>query len=339
MLIARRTTRVLWIAATVWIVGTLGSRALAADSVDGTIQCLSFDALQTRYERKFAEPMTRWSRTELTDLKGRSVLYLFSGPDIVTALSLFSEAPHITLVADQAPEYAQLAQADLAAPGAAQRECRMLGFFAQLGYYRTLDLNGSGGARPRFLQLLRYSIAFAGATVVNTSVLRLAANGTAEPVSGASDRTAQGVRFEARRRDGQPVTIDYLTIDLSNRGLRTDGPGIEFLKHRSGDVLFLKSASHLLQHRSFSTLATLLTQPAPPVVVQDETGLPVDLLEKNYALTLYGHYTAPQSLWAHDPAAKAFVDLYAHQDTKGALPYVYGYEKHAGSAVIVGRRR
>ncbi len=336
---APRHARTLLIALSLTGLGLTQPGVAAATTEDVSVRCSTFASLQSRYEHRFAAPMTAWSRTELADMKGRPVLYLFSGPDIVTALSLFPDAPHVTLVADQVPEYDLVAQSEAPAPGAAERECKMLSFFAQLGYYRTLDLNGQGGSHPRFLQLLRYSLAFSGATVTNTSLLTVTPNGGVETVATGSDRKPQGVRFDARRQDGRAVTVDYLTIDLSNRGLRTDTAGAALLRHSASDVLFLKSASHLLQHRSFSDLANLLTSPAAPFVVQDETGLPVDLLEKNYNLTLYGHYTAPQSLWAHDAGAKAFVDLYANHETKGALPYVYGYEKRAGSAVVVGRRR
>jgi hypothetical protein len=339
MLIALRRARTLLVALSLTGVGLSSAGASAAAPEDASVRCSTFTTVQSRYEHRFAAPMMTWSRTELSDLRGRSVLYLFSGPDVVTALSLFPDAPHVTLVADQVPEYDLVAQSEPAAPGAAERECKMLSFFAQLGYYRTLDLNGQGGSRPRFLQLLRYSIAFSGAAITSTSILAINPAGIAEPIGPGSDRKPQGVRFEARRQDGRAVTVDYLTIDLSNRGLRADGAGTALLHRNASDVVFLKSASHLLQHRSFSDLASLLTSPAAPFVVQDETGLPVELLEKNYNLTLYGHYTAPQSLWAHDAGAKAFVDLFAHHDIKGTLPYVYGYEKRSGSAVVVGRRR
>lgn len=319
---------------------TTAASVLGATGPDGPPSgCTRFAELQARYGQRFVAPMIRWSRADLADLKGRAVLYPFSGPDVVTALSMFPDAPHLTLVADQTVEFEGVGAPNAAIPGAAERECRMLSFFAQLGYYRTHDLNGLGGARPRFLQLLRYSIAFAGAAVDRTRPLGLTATGTVAVLEDGSTVTPQGVRFEARRQDGRAVLIDYLTIDLSNRGLKTDPAGREFLHRNASDVLFLKSASHLLQHGGFSELAALLTTPAGAFVVQDETGLPVGLLERHYELTLYGRYSAPQALWARDAGANAFANLYATHDSRGALPYVVGYEKKAGSALMVGRRR
>jgi hypothetical protein len=93
-----------------------------------------------------------------------------------------------------------------------------------------------------------------------------------------------------------------------------------------------------LQSNSFSVLADILTHPAAPFVVQDETGLGVDRLQANYTLTLYGRYTDPQKLWANNFGARAFSELYAAQSSRGALPFTLGYEKAAGSALIVGRK-
>ena len=304
-----------------------------------SLRCPNADALKARYGKRFLEPMRAWSQRELTNLKGRPVFYPFSGPDAVTALALFPDATHLTLVADQKPEFALLTTPAEAAPGSMERECRMLGFFSQLGYYRTLDLNGRGGLRPRFIELLAYSIAFGGATITDARLVAINAKGDLETFPVDTDRVADGVRFMAKRQDGRDVTVDYLVINLSNRGLSGQNPAVLFLKQRSADVLFLKAASHLLQSRSFSILADLLTNPAAPFVVQDETGLSADRLQANYALTLYGRYTAPQKLWAHNRGARAFSDLYAQATNPNALPFVFGYEKSAGSALIVGRRK
>jgi len=304
-----------------------------------TVQCPSFNTLEARYNKRFSKPMTAWSHAELADLKGRPVLYLFSGPDVVTPLALFPDTPHLTLVADQIPEYGQLSAAAEESASVTQRECHMLSFFSQLGYYRTDDLNGRGGARPSFIKLLAYSIAFGGGTITNASLLALTAQGDLDIFAVDSERTAQGVRFAVTRPDGRSVIIDYLVIDLANRGLKSHEAATAFLRRNAQDVLFLKSASHLLQSGSFSILANLLTAPAAPFVVQDETGLGVDRLEQAYHLTLYGHYTAPQTIWAHKPAAQAFAETYAKHETRGSLPFVFGYEKSAGSALLVGRRR
>lgn len=302
------------------------------------VQCPSFQQQLSGYERQFAARMSEWSRQELPDAQGRDVLYLFSGPDVVTALALFPEASHLTLVADQKPEYELLDRPEDASPQKIARECSMIRFFSQLGYYRTHDLNGVGGAKPHFIKLLAYSIAFGGATLGNASAMALGPDGSLQPLAAGDPRKPQGVRFEAHRRDGRAVTVDYLVIDLSNAGLRADPAGTEFLAQSNRGVLFLKSASHLLQSPHFSTLSALLSTPAAPFLVQDETGFGVDRLHALYTLSHYGRFTAPQTLWKRNTAARAFAEEFSNHPSKGQLPFRIGYEKEAGSALLVGRR-
>jgi hypothetical protein len=302
------------------------------------IQCPNFQSLEASYTRQFASRMQDFSQAEMADLQGRPVLYLFSGPDIVTAMALFPKATHLTLVADQKPEYEQLVEPQDDDPGRGARECRMLSFFSHLGYYRTDDLNGKVGTRPRFIKLLAYSIGFGGGRITGAELLAIGTGGELQAFAPGGTRKPHGVRFHVQRRDGTPLDVDYLTIDLANHGLKADPDASAYLKRAAADVLFLKSASHLLQSPHFSVLADLLTNPPAPFVVQDETGLGIDRLHKAYTLTLYGKFTNPQALWAHNPAARAFADEYAAHPVKGPVPFTIGYEKRAGSALIVGRR-
>jgi hypothetical protein len=303
-----------------------------------TIQCKRFDQLEASYRKQFAARMREWSRAEMADLQGRPVLYLFSGPDIVTTMALFPTTSHLTLVADQKPEYELLSQADSDSPEQTERECKLLSFFSHLGYYRTDDLNGKVGTRPRFIKLLAYSIAFGGGTITGADLLAIGPGGELQAFAPGTPGKPHGVRFTVQRRDGGTLLVDYLVIDLANYGLKPNAGALAFLRHAAGDVLFLKSASHLLQSPHFSVLADLLMTPPAPFVVQDETGLGIDRLHQAYQLTLYGRFLNPQALWAHNPAAHAFADEYATHPVKASLPFAIGYEKKAGSALMVGRR-
>ena len=349
--LGRTTTHA--IAATIVAIGLQSTAALAATAPAAptpaapasgalehlaAVKCADFARLQARYSKQFATKLSSWSTAQLPDLQNRPALYLFSGPDIVTAMALFPTASHLTLIADQKPEYELLTQADADSAAQTARECKMLGFFSRLGYYRTDDLNGKNGARPRFIKLLVYSIAFGGASVTDTQLLSVGAKGELVASRTGAVKGTQGVRFDARRADGRMLQIDYLEIDLSNHGLKPDSGAVAFIQQNARDVLFLKSASHLLQSPHFSRLADLLVNPPAPFVVQDETGLGIDRLRKAYRLSLYGKFTGPQALWAKSPSAHALADDYATHEVAGPLPFTIGYEKKAGSALLVGRR-
>ena len=305
-----------------------------------SVECPNFHAQVSHYGSEFGARMSGWSARELPDAGNRPVLYLFSGPDIVTAMAMFPNAAHLTLVADQEPEYALLTEPAAEQAGQQARECDMLAFFGRRGYYRTDDLNGKGGARPRFIKLLAYSLAFGGAAVSEAGLLSIGPDGAVTVrAPGKDGPSPHGVRFVGKRADGSPLVVDYLAIDLADHGLAKDPAAGQFLARNAHDILFLKSASHLLQSPHFARLAGLLMDPPAPLVVQDETGLGIDRLRDAYRLTLYGKFEAPQRLWASSPSARALAEEYRAHPAVADLPFTIGYEKKAGSALLVGRRK
>lgn len=301
--------------------------------------CQTFESQLSRYQERFVKKMKEWSSKELPDLRGHDLLYLFSGPDVVTALSLFPAATRVTLVADQIPEYRLLVDVEKPDPERVKVECRMTNFFSKYGYYRTNDLRGVDGEKPRFLQLLLYSIAFAGATVEGVELLTVLPTGELASFAAGGKKKPQGVRFSVKRDDGRLVTVDYLAIDLSNYGLGKNAPNRDWLGRVNTGILFLKSASHLLQSPNFSIAADQIIAAPPPFLVQDETGLGFDSLTDHYSLTRYGQLTAPHTLWKNNPSALAFVKDFENNPAKAPLPFRIGYEKESGSALIVGRRK
>ena len=126
------------------------------------VTCPEFPKMVSRYQQRFAQPIRIWSQAYLTKVNYSTVFYPFSGPDVVTILSMFPRADYLVLVADQLPEY-QVIQSPLEAAGTTSEfECGMLEQFSQRGYYFTNDLIGKNGPKPRFIQLLIYNIAFSG---------------------------------------------------------------------------------------------------------------------------------------------------------------------------------
>lgn len=324
--------------------GAVGAAAVQLPPTPGLAEltrarCAGMDSQIAGFQRRFVAPMQRWSRTELANLKSREVLYLFSGPDIVTALAMFPDATGFTLVADQVPEYQLLYQAETPSAEQISRECGMNAFFARTGFYRTRDLIGSKGMSPRFLQLLLYSIAFSGATVSEASLISVSSDGRIAVLDPRSHRDARGVRFIVRRADGRPARIDYLAMDLSNSGLAKAQNDLELLRRLNSGTMFLKSASHLLQSINFTMLAKALSAAPAPAVVQDETGFGIDRLHKDYEITRYGAFTKAQKNWEDRPSARALAEDFAKNPPKSGLPFRIGYEKESGSVLLVARRR
>ena len=292
------------------------------------------------WRQRFLGKMNDWVRSELPDLHPKTVLYPFSGPDIATAMAMFPTASHYTLVADQVAEYPYLSRARVAPANVTKAECTILSRFKDMGFYVTMELNGAEStsvARPGFLPLLVAGTVFMDTKVVRAAVLTLDPRGAVREIPAGS-APARGVRLVVEFPTGRRATVDYVQIDLSDNGLAGNAAARKFMQQDT-DVLFLKSASHLLQNPAFSTLAGDFTARRAPYIVQDETGLDIQRLQAGWFVTAYGKFTSPHRSWQNNPHALKLVEYYRNNHSAGELPFKIGYRKEAGSALLVGRRR
>jgi len=308
------------------------AQALAARTAK--IECPAFQKIATDYQTKFLAPMQTWSRQHLNKLGTKKVTYVFSGADIVTPLALFTTADHFTLIADQTPEYTP--PQEIAGPQIA-KECQTQAYFARYGYFRTNDLEGKDSVKPRFVKMLAYSILMSGGTIGKMDYLSIATNGKLEVRDNPAMFKPDGLRFHVITADKRAVLVDYLRMNLSNSGLNADPRLQQFLSSNTNDTIFIKSASHLLQKSYFSVLAGLITDRAQNVV-QDETGLDIELFGKYYQIDSYGKFLRPHPLWHDSPSGVRLRDFLSAKNSLQPLPFTIGYEKTSGSVLLVGTR-
>lgn len=308
------------------------AQALAARTAK--IECPAFQKIATDYQTKFLAPMQTWSRQHLNKLGTKKVTYVFSGADIVTPLTLFTTADHFTLIADQTPEYTLLQEIS---GSQIAKECQTQAYFARYGYFRTNDLEGKDSVKPRFVKMLAYSILMSGGTIGKMDYLSIATNGKLEVRDNPAMGKPDGLRFHVITADKRAVLVDYLRMNLSNSGLNADPRLQQFLSSNTNDTIFIKSASHLLQKNYFSILAGLITDHAQSVV-QDETGLDIELFGKHYQIDSYGKFLRPHPLWHDSPSGVRLRDFLSAKNSLQPLPFTIGYEKTSGSVLLVGTR-
>lgn len=296
------------------------------------IDCPQFDRMAADYQQRFLAPMKVWSIEHLSRLGSRKVIYPFSGPDVITALALFDAADHLILVADQA---ARIDWGDSTPRERIQKECQTQHFFSRLGYFRTNDLEGKGSVPPRFTKMLVYSILISGSSVERVVPLRIGREGQVQVLESAIHQ--DGLRFLVRKPDGRRVTVDYLSINLANAHLQADSPKLRFLSEQMAATVLLKSASHLPQKPHFSVVTELMARRAL-AIVQDETGLDIELLRGRFKVLAHGSFVRPHPLWKDSASAARLKDFLVAQPAMAQLPFVMGYEKPSGSIVLVASR-
>ena len=299
------------------------------------IECPDATATTKSYQKKFTQPIQKWAKENLSSLQTKKVTYLFSGADVATVFSLFSEANHYTLIADQNPEFSSLNQVSTRR---AAQECQTHTYFSKYGYYRTNDLEGKNSIKPRFTQLLGYSIALIGAQILSKEYIYVTQDGTTQVRDSISNSNPDGLRIKINTSDNRTVYIDYIRINLSNNGLEKSPQFIALLKNQTSDTIFIKSASHLLQKSYFSVLGDLITSNTRNIV-QDETGLDITDLSKYFSINVYGKDFSPHPIWKNSPSALRLKKYLAEEKSFKELPFTIGYEKKSGSILLIGQRK
>jgi hypothetical protein len=73
-------------------------------------------------------------------------------------------------------------------------------------------------------------------------------------------------------------------------------------------------------------------------VVQDETGLDIEVFSKHYQIDSYGKFLRPHPLWHDSPSGVRLRDFLSAKNSLQPLPFTIGYEKTSGSVLLVGTR-
>jgi hypothetical protein len=198
--------------------------------------------------------------------------------------------------------------------------------FGILGYFRTEDLNKDQHDKNSYLGITTILMAFAsrlGYEVIEVVPLEFDAV-KGEWQTNNTVTNWNSVRLSLRK-EGRKVSLDYLSMDLSDEGLRKQPAHRAWLKQMANQPILLKAASHLLQEPYFDILRSLIVS-AAPLVVQDETGLNYTDLTKIGTVKLYGNFIKPQILFktTKQPALAA---AYQAEKIKNDLPFAFSYLK------------
>ncbi len=284
------------------------------------------DAAWQFYQKNIGQPMTKWARAEVRFGGKGSVLYPFSGPDFVTVSQLYPHAERYVMAAMQhAGEPASLAKMSAArAQNFQSKFLREWMKFSRLGFFRTDDLNQDLSDQQARIGVTTILITFAlysGYDVHEVYPIALDVQ-TGQYVK--TDTGWKSVRLMLSK-GGQPVTLDYISVDLSDSYLSQNPATRGWLERESHHPVLLKAASHLLQESYFSVLRDMLVENAP-MVVQDETGLNYSALAKIGTVELYGGFLYPHELF-NRKKQESLARAYKESKNVKPLPFAFSYNK------------
>lgn len=292
------------------------------------------------YDRRIGARMREWARAQVPPAPGATIFYPFSGPDFATVAQLYPDASRYVLVALQPageiPDLRALGDAELA--DYLQRFRAAWRQYAHLGFFRTNDLEeearrpglriGTAATLAAFAERLGYRV-----ESVQRMAVRSVGPAGADLVT-AADGDAVRIRL---LRDGRPVLLDYVRMNLANAHLRKDPAARAWIEGMAANPVVLKAASHLPQMAGFSIVSEAIVARATSVW-QDETGIDHQRLAERFDVRLYGAFSRPHTLFNADRQA-SLARAYSREPAPGVIDFRVGYEKADGSSVQIAVRR
>jgi hypothetical protein len=295
------------------------------------------------YERRIGTPLREWAAREVAAAPGVVVFYPFSGPDFPTMRRLFPEASRYVMVslqpADPPPDLDRASAADLG--GFFERLGTAWRQFAQIGFFRTLDLEAEARRPNMRVGVTAALMAFSarmGYEVIAVEPVRVNAAGTdleVHPGDRSSPATWSSVRL-VLARDTRLVLLDYVRANLADAALKAEPAQRAWIERMAEHPTLLKAASHLLQQANFSILRDAVLERAPGVV-QDETGIDYGRLSEAFVVTLHGRFARPHQLFRAD-AQRSLAAAYARATGTKALPFRMSYQRAEGANLQVAWR-
>jgi hypothetical protein len=285
-----------------------------------------------------------------------TVVYPFSGGDLVTALTVYPDLQEITTISLEQPGDVRHIETILPIrlAGALSVNTKNLVKLLGISYSNTLNLGkGDRAWLPGeiVLQLaalvvhgyeptaLRYFHINPDGTLHYLTAAEVEAEGTREPVDpeGAGARFADvEIRFRKLGTNEPERVARHIAQDLSNVVVEKTPGLLAYLESKGQVAIITKAASHLLWADEFSMIRDYVLKHAA-WMVSDSTGVPPRFAKPaGYVQDTYGTFSGPAHYGPINPTdAHDFRHLFAENPYK-RLPFKFGYgDSHKNSQLIV----
>lgn len=301
-----------------------------------------FDSQWTQATRDRFVQMATWRDRELKTATGAcgTLMYPFSGPDILNALMLFPDCKQYVLFGleqpGSLPPLDQLSSDRLARLLDETRHA--LNDLLSRNYFITKHMLEDTAAKELHgtLPLLAVFLVRTDARLVSAREMEIGEDGQLRPRTPPAKerRAASALELVFARPGREHQTVVYFRAQAEDKAIHLRPGVLPFLERQAPFATFLKSASYLLHGEDFTLVRRLLLRKSR-LVLEDDSGIPLRFLRPpDWNVTLYGRYQKPVKDFNYGyqtDMAKAYSDERAVKP----LTFSFGYHWEAGSAAVL----
>jgi hypothetical protein len=300
-----------------------------------------FDRQWTLATRDRFALMTGWRDRELRRAVGScsTLMYPFSGPDILNATLLFPDCERYILFGleqpGSLPSLDQLSSERLSHLLDETRHA--LNNLLERNYFITKYMLEDTAAQELhgMFPLMAIFLVRSNAQLLSARDMEIAEDGRLRPRSPANDRlAAQAIEIVFVRPGHPPQTLVYFRAQAEDAAIDRR-PGVRpFLVHQAPFATFLKSASYLLHGREFTLMRDTLLKHSR-LILEDDSGIPLRFLKApEWTVTLFGKYSKPVKdfNYGYQPDMEK---AYLTDPNVKPLDFSFGYHWSDGAASVI----
>lgn len=297
------------------------------------------------YYQRHALPVGRWRRENLMPVGSyQHVFYPFSGPDITNALLFLPHARSYTLIGLESPaDFPRINGKNLdginqdihsmlhAASGSLRRIFFMTNYMAKrIG---KSNYNGVAAIMMFFLSGLEYEI-LDGYRITLDESGQMVRDSYFYSKQGKKPKNIGFMLFFRKNRFSGTQKVIFHQGNVSDNSLFENANLSRYLKNLPpGRATMMKSASYLLYNETFDNMRSVVLSTSK-FILTDSSGIPFYYINnQNWHCKFFGMYRRPVSLFAdrHEPLLAQAMQ----ENSKGPLPFEYGYRKKSGEAHLL----
>lgn len=311
----------------------------------------SYKANITTGWEKFQKPnrdrMKVWWENHAFSNSHDTVLYPFSGPDILNALLFYPEAETIIMFGLEnpgaIPHPEEMSEAQIQRSLNALRNS--LGTILRVNFFRTKGMekniattpfNGIAGVLMFFLATEDYKITGARWIVIdeNSEIVDATEEDKKIQWQNPPQSRIPGVEISFQK-DGQDKVLRYFMLNVIDYALQQHSPNfVPFLDKNGPYSTVIKSASYLMHNADakFVKIRNAVLSNSDQIV-QDDSGVPLRFLEEaGFDVSFHGYYDQPIPLFQHRTQPEMRERF---KKGTGPLPFSYGYDYRAGESNLI----
>jgi hypothetical protein len=302
----------------------------------------SLARLSQRYDRTYFSKMRAWSAAELASRipMNLPVYYFFGGPDAVSALALFPDAP--VYILGGLESVGSIPPPNTLTPEAIAEGLDHLRKSAEVvlsyGHFITKDMKAEldRTAFRGVLPLIYTFIALTGGRIVSTRYVGVARDGTLNEYGNSGSRgVLPGVRIDFRRDGAVGVqTLYYVQANVVDDALKSNEALLKWAAGFGAGNVYLKAASYLLHEPYFSRIRSFLLNQAASVL-QDDSGIPLRFFRGgDWRCWFFGTYSGTLDIFTKYYQSDLQA-AFAAPGVAAPLPFGTGYKWRMGESNLL----